>query len=75
MPFKAKFERIERRGIYEEDEMLDLEHVSGDAEKAVTGILPGSGHFKGATKIRECKYFVNVNLEAVRSHPRVQGYN
>lgn len=82
VPFKAKFERIERRGIYDEEEMLDLllDHVSGDAEKAVKRILPRTGKFKRAMKILEerfgnAKSVVNAKLKALRSHPPVQGHN
>jgi hypothetical protein len=80
--FKATFDRIRKRGIYDENEMLDLliEHVRGDAENALKGILPGSGQFNRAMKILEERFgnvrtITNANLKALRSHPQVQGHN
>ena len=82
MSFKATFERVKQRGIYDENEMLDLllENVSGDAENALKGILPGSGQFDRAMKILEESFgnvrtITNANLKALRSHPQVQGHN
>ena len=80
--FKATFDRIKQRGIYDENEMLDLllEHVRDDAENALKGILPGSGQFDRAMKILEERFgnvrtITNANLKALRSHPQVQGHN
>ena len=80
--FKATFDSIKQRGIYDENEMLDLllEHVRDDAENALKGILPGSGQFDRAMKILEERFgnvrtITNANLKALRSHPQVQGHN
>ena len=80
--FKATFNRIKQRGIFDENEMLDLllEHVRDDAENALKGILPGSGQFDRAMKILEERFgnvrtITNANLKALRSHPQVQGHN
>ena len=65
--------------MYDNDELLDilLEHVSGDAKKAVSGILPASGQFDRAMKIlqelcRNTRMIVNSNLATLRSHVVVQ---
>ena len=57
-----------------------LENVSGDAENALKGNLPGSGQFNRAMKILEERFgnvrtITNANLKAIRSHPQVQGHN
>ena len=58
VPFKATFEHVKQRGIYDENEMLELflENVSGDAENALKGILPSSGQFDRAMKILEERF-------------------
>ncbi len=77
--FKATFDSIKQRGIYDENEMLDLllEHVRDDTENALKGVLPGSGQFDRAMKILEERFgnvrtITNANLKALRSHPQVQ---
>ena len=80
--FKATFEHIKQRGINDENEMLDLllKNVSGDAKNALKEILPGSGQLDRAMKILEersgnVRTITKANLQALRSHPQVQGHN
>ena len=77
--FKASINRLKSKGFYDEDELLDivLDHVGGEAEKAIRGILPGSGQFKRAMEILEQRFgndrvIVNANLAALKSHSVVQ---
>ena len=77
--FKASINRLRSKGLYVEDELLDivLDHLGGEAEKAIRGILPGSGQFKRAMEILEQRFgngrvIVNANLAALKSHPVVQ---
>ena len=77
--FKASFDRLQKKKLYDDDELLDLllEHVSGDAEKALSGILPGSGQFDRAMKILQERFgntrlIVNSDLATLRRHSVVQ---
>ena len=78
--FKASINHLKSKGLYDEDELLDivLDHVGGEAEKAVRGVLPGSGQFKRAmAEILEQRFgndrvIVNANLAALKSHSVVQ---
>ena len=78
--FKASINRLRSKGLYDEDELLVivLDHVGGEAEKAIREILPGSGQFKRAMEILEQRFGNNrvivnaINLAALKSHPVVQ---
>ena len=56
--FKASINGLRSKGLYDEDKLLDivLDHVGGEAEKAIHGILPASGQFKRAMEILEQRF-------------------
>ena len=77
--FKASINGLRSKELYDEDKLLDivLDHVGGEAEKAIHGILPASGQFKRAMEILEQRFgndrvIVNANMAALKSHPDVQ---
>jgi len=57
LAFKASFNKLERENNCSEDELLDLlTHVTGKGEKALQGILPGSGKYQKAWEILQERF-------------------
>lgn len=76
--FKTSFVRLEKKCVYDDDELLSilLTHVKGEAKRALTGILHGSGQYWKAWDIFTGRYgnktrLTNVKLEAIRKHAAV----
>ena len=77
--FKASIDRLTKTTLYDDDEMLNIiqENVTGEAETAIKGILPGSGQFTKAMQILQDRFgneraIIQANIASLRAHAVVQ---
>lgn len=73
--FRSAFVRLEKKGVFDDNDLLSmlLAHVKGEAKRALTGILHGSGQYDRAWEILTSRYGnktrITINkLEVIRKH-------